>query len=121
MKNPINTNLLSYVLIRVLFSTVIACIIMVGAYFATSDVMVMLLIGIPVMLTICLYTAIIITRRTKELVDEPLSKVVEFANVLRHASDALIETANDLNIKANVIQDTADMLENFSETPDTEF
>ena len=120
MKSSINTNLLAYVLIRVLFSTTIACIIMIGAYFATSDVVIMLVIGIPVVMVTCLYTAVIIARRTKDLVDEPLSKVVEFANVLRKASQALIETAQNLNVKADAIQNAADILDNFADSETTE-
>ena len=120
MKSSINTNLLAYILIRILFSTAIACLIMIGAYFATSDVTVMLVVGIPVVMTTCLYTAVIIARRAKDLVDEPLSKVVEFANVLRRASHALIETAQNLNVKADAIQNAADMLDNFADTHTTE-
>jgi len=111
MKNSLKANLLSYIVIRIFLSTTIACTILIGAYLATSDVTAVLLIGIPVIVITCLYTSVIIARRTKELVDEPLSKVIQFANILREASNALIETAETLNQKADVIQNTADMLD----------
>jgi len=70
----------------------------------------------PLTVAVCLYTAMIIARRTKDLVDVPLNKMFEYTQILKEASLALIETARNLDQKANAMHNAADLLDEVAES-----
>ena len=111
LKVPHNRKLFKYVLIRLLFSSAIACLLLLGFYMFYGEMWIAIIITIPLIVATCLYTAMIIARRTKDLVDVPLGKMLEFTNVLKDASLILIETAKNLDKKAAAMHIAADMLD----------
>ncbi|MCL2221041.1 MAG: hypothetical protein FWC20_02175 [Oscillospiraceae bacterium] len=111
LKVPHNKKLFKYVLVRLLFSSAIACLLLLGIYLFYGEMWIAIVLTIPLVIATCLYTAMIIARRTKDLVDVPLSKMLEFTHVLKDASLILIETAKNLDKKAAAMHTAADMLD----------
>lgn len=109
LKVPHNKKLLKYVLVRLIFASIITCLLMLGIYIMSGDIFVALVISMPLIIAMSLYTSLIIVRRTKNLVDVPLSKMLEYTHVLKDASLTLIETAKNLD-KRNAMHAAAIML-----------
>jgi len=111
--------LFKYVFIRLLFSSVIACLILLGIYLRYGEMWIAIVFTLPLSIAVCLYTAMIIVRRTKDMVDVPLNKMFEYTHILKIASLALIETAKNLDQKACAMHTAADMLDEVAESFET--
>jgi len=116
IKVPHNKKLFKYVLVRLLFSSAIACLLLLGFYLFYGEMWIAIVITIPLIIATCLYTSMIIARRTKDLVDAPLNKMLEFTHVLKDASLILIETAKNLDKKAAAMHTAADLLDEVAES-----
>ena len=115
-KIPQSKKLFKYVFVRLMFLSIIACLLLLGIYLAYGAIWIAFIVSLPLITATCLYTAMIVSRRTKELVDLPLSKMLEYTRVLKDASVALIETAKNLDQKACAMHTAADMLDVVAET-----
>jgi len=115
-KIPQSKKLFKYVFVRLMFSSIISCLLLLGIYLSYGEILIAFIISIPLITATCLYTAMIVSRRTKDLVDVPLSKMLEYTRVLKDASVALIETAKNLDQKACAMHTAADILDVVAET-----
>ena len=106
-----NKKLFKYVLIRLIFSSIISCLLLLGVYLLYGEMWIAIAFSMPLTLAICLYTSLLIARRTKNLIDIPLGKMLEYTHILKDASLALIEAAKTLDVKATSMNNAADLLD----------
>jgi len=93
--------------IRVFLSSVVICVFVLGMNLFIADFALVILISIPAVAVMCLFTAMIIARYAKALADNQFDMLNKSVETLKEASQYLADVAKSVYCNAYMMKGAA--------------